>query len=803
MSDQESGVPGGWGAQKGVGGGRVIEPVVPPTVGGGDGTYTDKYGNQTNVSSPGQVDAPGEATKKMVAIGGIGGRGGSPGSVGGIPPQSLDQIKQNELRAAYRDNLLRQSIAQTTPEEAAKIQAMVRNKASFAPGAGQRGVDISSKYVSYEPDEKLSVSEIRPEDIGVESKQYNTQGNKIESPIVSSPIIKSDPVIFKNYPAQEGSIAAQYQVEKDKMWLPEGIGGTKPLPKYVAPHFDIPEDKLSGVRKRATEEIQYSEALQTKYEDIIGYNKETSGIGKTLLAGAGQFITSIPAFASQVEFVAAAIATEPKKVITGLPTGVVMFGKQMGEQIVENPVKFTGMVIGGHVLMGGGVPKSVKNVANKIGEIKVGTRPSGLETLPKGTTDISIISKKRHVTMTQAIERPSAALDKPVETLDLTGQSQASFVTPKKTPPYEAKVKISQGNSYGKYKTQYDIASTKAPVKLMTQAERDLVIAKIKGTEMVAPKLKTSYETDFAKSQGNAYGTFKTQFQSELNKPAVKLLSQAERNAVIEQINLKEMGAQQQYPLSKMKSALDSKYGQQPKSISESAQKPMIKTDSILKSSLALGVLSTTRMDTAQVQSPIHIQSISQKNTSLLAQKSTQKQDQTPSIQSITATKLKSDTIQQSTQRQDIIQNSQFKLDTTPSFKTESLQELKKTPIQETRIDTILKTPMRTPTRTTPTPKPKIPKKPTLKLPSDTIIEKTSKKNKKDITAEDIMNEPSQVLPWYPASLENVTKEEMQLGGKRAKHIKSKKTTQKLFTKLQKTGVSIPTAKQFKSNGLI
>lgn len=51
--------------------------------------------------------------------------------------------------------------------------------------------------------------------------------------------------------------------------------------------------------------------------------------------------------------------------------------------------------------------------------------------------------------------------------------------------------------------------------------------------------------------------------------------------------------------------------------------------------------------------------------------------------------------------------------------------------------------------------------------------------------------------PLYPASLENVTREEFNLGGKRAKHIRERGTTQLLFKRLQRGGTSIPTKAQF------
>lgn len=55
----------------------------------------------------------------------------------------------------------------------------------------------------------------------------------------------------------------------------------------------------------------------------------------------------------------------------------------------------------------------------------------------------------------------------------------------------------------------------------------------------------------------------------------------------------------------------------------------------------------------------------------------------------------------------------------------------------------------------------------------------------------------SKVNPWYPASLESVTSEEFGLGGKRARHIKSKKTSQELFGELKIKGKPIPTKAQY------
>jgi len=74
MTSQESGVPGGYGAvgRRG-GGGRVIEPVVPPTYGVSGGYYTDPQGRQITreqAQASGTVDRPGEAAEKLRSIGG-------------------------------------------------------------------------------------------------------------------------------------------------------------------------------------------------------------------------------------------------------------------------------------------------------------------------------------------------------------------------------------------------------------------------------------------------------------------------------------------------------------------------------------------------------------------------------------------------------------------------------------------------------------------------------------------------------------------------------------------------------------
>jgi len=70
----EGSSPGGWGnVQKGTGGGRVIEPVVPPTYGTSGGYYTDAQGRQISqqeAQQRGTVDRPGEAAQKLRSIGG-------------------------------------------------------------------------------------------------------------------------------------------------------------------------------------------------------------------------------------------------------------------------------------------------------------------------------------------------------------------------------------------------------------------------------------------------------------------------------------------------------------------------------------------------------------------------------------------------------------------------------------------------------------------------------------------------------------------------------------------------------------
>jgi len=72
MADE--GVRGGYGAEaRRGGGGRVIEPVVPPTYGVSGGYYTDEQGRQITreqAQASGRIDRPGEAAEKLRSIGG-------------------------------------------------------------------------------------------------------------------------------------------------------------------------------------------------------------------------------------------------------------------------------------------------------------------------------------------------------------------------------------------------------------------------------------------------------------------------------------------------------------------------------------------------------------------------------------------------------------------------------------------------------------------------------------------------------------------------------------------------------------
>jgi len=74
MANQESGVPGGYGAEaRRGGGGRVIEPIKPTVYGVSGGYYTDEQGRQISreqAQASGRVDRPGEAAEKLRSIGG-------------------------------------------------------------------------------------------------------------------------------------------------------------------------------------------------------------------------------------------------------------------------------------------------------------------------------------------------------------------------------------------------------------------------------------------------------------------------------------------------------------------------------------------------------------------------------------------------------------------------------------------------------------------------------------------------------------------------------------------------------------
>lgn len=309
MADE--GVPGGYGAVAGRGGGRVIEPYVPPTYGYDSGTYTDpitgKPISKKEAEEKGIIDKPGEASAKIAAAGATKPQAYTP------PPVGLEALKAAELTAARQETLRRQSEISTTPGEALAIQRMLRSPtAQFASQeAAQRGYELASRYDrSFAPEQVRAtlVPQYQP------SLQQEPSRFFYPAPKEQAGIRPTFPT-----PARPGSIAERAAFERRRAGF-YTYGTVR---------------RLEAVSSR----------LQEGFERTIGYD-ERSSIPVKATTGFVSAFTGLPAFVGQVAGAGEAIIRYPSTSLRGFPTGFKILSKQVSEQATTKPIEFAGSLAG-------------------------------------------------------------------------------------------------------------------------------------------------------------------------------------------------------------------------------------------------------------------------------------------------------------------------------------------------------------------------------------------------------------------------------------------------------------------------
>lgn len=291
----------------------------PAIIGSSEGgTYTSAQGVQISRSqamAQGTVDRPGEAASKLASI--------RAPTEQPVRPVGLEALKQAEVQAARQEIARRQSEQATTPEEARAIQRMLKSPtAQFSSQeAAQRGYELASRY-----DRSFAPEQVR----ATLAPRYTPQE---EQP-------KEKTRFF--YPAPREQI---------------GIRPSFPTPPRPGSLAEINRMRTNlTLYKPAMRLIDYSERLQRRLEERIGYSESASAPTK-FVAGAGTAVTSLPGFVGSGLLGYEALAKFPRKTLTQAPKSALSIGSQFVEQAKTKPIEtagqITGMVLGGRLLSRG------------------------------------------------------------------------------------------------------------------------------------------------------------------------------------------------------------------------------------------------------------------------------------------------------------------------------------------------------------------------------------------------------------------------------------------------------------------
>jgi len=283
MTDES--IPGGWGGKKGEGGGRVVEPVVPPKYLGGGGTYTDPQGrpiSQEQAQQLGIVDKPGEFERKAQSI------GVSPQEIyrqaiqqGKTPGEAAGYVRDLSLSVMQQRIIRRDPNISISPEIRQSrdiynfLQASKGGGIHFAPGAESKAQRLSSKLgsvpeyrkVTYEPVKQSNAAEtyfsqLAAKRLGIPTydplKQiHEAQRKKFEQDIFSRPSIYD----MRGYEKRQYEKLSR--AEKAGLLVTAGFA----KPEIAAGYL---EEKITGKPTYYQSDIYKYAMKDTKFVRILG-----------------------------------------------------------------------------------------------------------------------------------------------------------------------------------------------------------------------------------------------------------------------------------------------------------------------------------------------------------------------------------------------------------------------------------------------------------------------------------------------------------------------------------------------------
>jgi len=516
MSNQESNNPG-WGSEANTPDSNAPSTTSPSS----GGTYTDNKGNpisREQAIGSGVIDSPGSAGSKAAQIGLSGGElinfvKANPkegayvvASVGVVKPPILSKLPDptdrniihNALNSPYRVSdvmgNMRGNVPKITPEAQEKlrnINAPPRNIPDRSDSLGQfntrqkainqenYNLSVKAKDWGYKTDESITnMFNANMKAVGI--------GDKVSLNVKPATFVSDRAA---NLIGMKGLVETGFNVAK------YGVKEPRDLAKSIAWKEGITEgvSSLGGMAKPFVQG-DISKSVGTALDFAVLYK-------------AGEYVGKIGQNKA------------PNKFSSGLDLSPE---PQPLRQLLEKPSTFRKSPI-------------VYDSPYTMEAGRIGTKPFNYGRALTNPTPV--------------IESLKTLKDAPKDNYILKANYNPSL-SRKSTEPnfYNPKNYKAPQNEYVPTREQFmDLKSNPLKTAKMAEKATGKPYDQLRGVELMRaleepmgkPVLQTTYQKQFAASQGNQYGKFTTQFQVESSKAPVKLMSQLERDMVISKINTK------------------------------------------------------------------------------------------------------------------------------------------------------------------------------------------------------------------------------------------------------------------------
>ncbi len=271
-----------------------------------------------------------------------------PTSVITTPVIGIEAAKASELKAAEAKTAYAQSLAGTTPQEAAAISKMLQSPTAIfgSQEAMQKGFDIvQGKGLSITPEQVQASVYVAPPPPKVELPLTPTLPSISEQfgvPTLPKTQPTPVPIEFEFHPPQKGSIA--------ELTAPSRTFEAREKESFTTPILKPTRDVSKYLREEA--------------DKLIGVSEKTPSGIKTAISGATSVFTGLPEFVGQTIFAGEQIVRHPKELAKVATIGVPLFVKQTKEAAIQDPYRFSGSLVGmaalGKVGKVGETVKSIK-----------------------------------------------------------------------------------------------------------------------------------------------------------------------------------------------------------------------------------------------------------------------------------------------------------------------------------------------------------------------------------------------------------------------------------------------------------